>query len=164
VSVYGKFTEEIFGSVRIKRMSALMKFEMEPKDKSFLKLAAKVAYGKASDEEKDALATLLKKTPELTEDFTRLQRAVKNEGRRRFWDLALREIFGTASSEEVKELEALTSENPSHRQSYQDAVDFLTAMSSRPKSMKSAKLEPMPPDVQTAIMKSLASRKQRRVL
>jgi len=109
---YGRFTKEESTCVRINRILKLMRFEIKPEDKKFLELVANVVYGKASDAEKTSLEALLRDRPDLKDEFRSMRRGVQTEGLQHFWDLALRQIFGTASAAEVKELEAFASKTP----------------------------------------------------
>jgi hypothetical protein len=143
-------------------MSDVMKLEMNAGDVSFLQLAAKVAGGKADPKDKMELAALLKKLPELREEFREVEVEIEQENQEKFWDLALRVLFQTATPEEVKQLQSLKHDHPRQWMEYQDALGFLKAMASCPTSMKDVKLEPMPEDVQAEMLKSLKEYRERR--
>lgn len=132
-----------------------MRFDMRPEDKAFLRLAEKVAAGKGSRNDRDELKIIMKENPELGEEFDKLRRNLDDEMAAEFWSVAVRVMVGTASPEEVNQIESLKTTDPHQWEEYQDALDFVNAMASLRESPKSPKIEPMPPHVRKELLRQL---------
>ena len=133
-----------------------MKFDMKPPDKAFLKLAERVAAGKGSGKDRVELESMMKENPELREEFAELQRNLLDEETAEFWAVAVRVMVGTSSKAEVKQIESLKTDDQKQWGKYQDALDFINAMSSRHDSPESRKIEPMPPHVRKELLRQLS--------
>lgn len=135
-----------------------MKFDMKPEDRAFLKLAEAVATGTGDSKKREELEMMMQNNPELRAEFAELQKNVRDENLAEFWSVAVRVMVGTASPQEVEQVESWKSREPERWGKYQEALEFVDALASRHDSLKRLKIGPLPPKVREKLLKELRSK------
>lgn len=137
-----------------------MKFDMQPSDKAFLRLAEKVAAGKGSSKDQAELDSMIEQNPELNAEFAELKRNLRDEQTAEFWGVAVRVMVGAATKDEIRRIEALKTDEPQQWEKYQDALEFLNGMAVRPEVLRHSKPRQMPPNLRKELLSNLSSQKR----